>query len=121
MDGSDVNLAALTGGVPDTDSGVEHGDVLIAFAEAMVSDDDGVLAQARDAVIAAMGPAAMVDAAGVASNFERMVRIADATGIPLDERMAQMTQAVRTELGLGRFAGAENMPQTQGNPALRGA
>jgi hypothetical protein len=85
-------------------SGVEHGAVLIAFAEAMVKDGDEVLAQTRRAVIETMSPEAMVDAAGVASNFERMVRIADATGIPLDERMEGLSKEVRDELHLERFA-----------------
>jgi hypothetical protein len=86
-----------------TSSGVEHGNLLIAFAEAMVGDDDTVLAHARHAVIEVLSPAAMVDAAGVASNFERMVRIADSTGIQLDERMAALSQEVRDALQLERF------------------
>ena len=84
-------------------SGVEHGNLLIAFAEAMVGDDDTALTHARHAVIEAISPEAMVDAAGVASNFERMVRIADATGIQLDERMAVLSQKVRDALHLERF------------------
>ena len=50
-----------------------------------------------------LSPAAMVDAAGVASNFERMVRIADATGIPLDARMEALSHEVRDTLHLERF------------------
>ena len=84
-------------------SGVEHGNLLIAFAEAMVGDDDTTLTHARHAVIEGFSPEAMVDAAGVASNFERMVRIADATGIQLDERMAVLSQEVRDALQLERF------------------
>ncbi len=83
--------------------------MLIAFAEAVVGSDDVALAQAREAVITAMSAEALVDAAGVASNFERMVRIADSTGIPLDDRMAQLTKTVRDELQLERFAGSKNM------------
>jgi hypothetical protein len=45
----------------------------------------------------------MVDAAGVVSNFERMVRIADATGIPLDKRMERLSREVREALHLERF------------------
>ena len=45
----------------------------------------------------------MVDAAGVASNFERMVRIADATGIQLDKHMEVLSQEVREALHLERF------------------
>jgi hypothetical protein len=50
-----------------------------------------------------MGAEAVVDAAGVASNFERMVRIADSTGIPLDDRMSRASKEVREALGLERF------------------
>ncbi len=46
---------------------------------------------------------ALVDAAGVVSNFERMVRIADSTGIPLGEQMEVVTATVRDELALDSF------------------
>jgi hypothetical protein len=98
-----VNLSALTEHAAATSSGVEHGHLLIAFAEAIVMDNDAALTHARHAVIEGISPEAMVDAAGVASNFERMVRIADATGIRLDERMAALSQEVRDTLQLERF------------------
>ena len=98
-----MNLSALTDHAAATSSGVEHGNLLLAFAEAMVRDDDAALTQARHAVIQGISPEAMVDAAGVASNFERMVRIADATGIQLDARMAALSQEVRDTLQLERF------------------
>lgn len=68
----------------------------------MAADDD-MLQHTRHGVLEAMGPEAMVDAAGVASNFERMVRIADSTGIPLDNRMLRASEGVREELELERF------------------
>lgn len=108
MNGTEVNLQALTDEQVATASGVEHGEVLLAFAEAMVGEDDDGLAQARQTVMQAMGPAAMVDVAGVASNFERMVRIADGTGIQLDDRMAALSQEVRTALHLERFTVFKN-------------
>jgi hypothetical protein len=98
-----VNLSALTDHEAAALSGIEHGAALIAFAEAMVGDDDEVLVKTRQAVTEAMSPEAMVDAAGVASNFERMVRIADSTGTPLDERMEVLTKGVRDQLHLERF------------------
>ena len=64
----------------------------------------GTLIVGEHAVIEGISSEAMVDAAGVASNFERMVRIADATGIQLDERMAALSQEVRDTLQLERFA-----------------
>jgi hypothetical protein len=68
-----------------------------------VGEDNAALARARQAVIEVLSPEAMVDAAGVASNFERMVRIADSTGIPLDERMEVLSKEVRNQLHLERF------------------
>ena len=54
-------------------------------------------------MIEGISPEAMVSAAGVAPNFERMIRIAEATGIQLDERMAALSQEVRDTLQLERF------------------
>jgi hypothetical protein len=45
------------------------------------------------------GVEAMFDAAAVASNFERMVRIADGTGIPLGERLETAARGVRARGG----------------------
>ena len=83
---------------------MHHGPELLAFAEAIVHDEETV-ARTRGAVIATLGPAAMVDAAGVASNFERMVRIADATGIELGDLLEQASAEARKALGLERPAG----------------
>jgi hypothetical protein len=104
-----VNLSALTDPEAAATSGVEHGTILMAFAEAMVGDDDAALIHTRQAVIAVLGPAAMTDAAGVASNFERMVRIADATGIQLDARMEALSKGVRDQLGLERLTADKEM------------
>jgi hypothetical protein len=88
---------------------VPHGPTLEAFADAIVNGDD-TLADTRAAVIDALGAEAMVDAAGVASNFERMVRIADSTGIELGAFLEQVTGDVRDTLGLGATRGATTGP-----------
>ncbi len=103
MDGVDIDLSAVTADGIQATQGVAHSDVLIAFADAIVAADDNALQHTRHGVLEIMGPEAMVDAAGVASNFERMVRIADATGIPLDDRMARASEDVREVLELDRF------------------
>jgi acetyl-CoA acetyltransferase len=84
-------------------SGVAHGEALVAFAEAVVSLDVEAITRARERVIAALGVEAMVDAAAVISNFERMVRIADGTGIPLGEMLESRSRAVVEELRLDRL------------------
>ena len=96
--GEEIDLRGAL--VDETDSGVPHAAVLLAFADAVVSRDAGAMTAARNGLIQEMGEAAMVDAAGVASNFERMVRIADATGIPLNEQIEASTADIRSELGL---------------------
>jgi hypothetical protein len=96
--GETVDLHAVT--ESGRASGVAHGDVLVDFAEALVARDAAAIARARERVIAAIGEAAMVDAAAVASNFERMVRIADGTGIPLGEALETRSRAVVDELRL---------------------
>jgi hypothetical protein len=75
----------------------------VTFAEAVFSRDREAIAHGRDQLIAAMGVEAMVDAAAVISNFERMVRIADGTGIPLGEMLESRSRAVVEELHLDRF------------------
>jgi hypothetical protein len=108
--GQAFDLHAVTEGATTANSGVAHEETLLALAEAMVSDDEEALATARARVLDELGPEALVDAAGVASNFERMVRIADATGIPLDSFLDEMTADLRAELNLARFESTANTP-----------
>jgi hypothetical protein len=107
LTGAEIHLSAVTANDIKTASGVAHSDVLMAFADAIVAADEPTLPPTRHGVLETMGPEAMVDAAGVASNFERMVRIADATGIPLDDRMAKASQDVREALKLERFRASD--------------
>ena len=96
-----IDLGAITNGISTT--GITHERELIGFAEAMVGDDEDELARARSDLVAVAGEPATVDAAGVASNFQRMVRIADATGIPLGDRMETISAEVRATLDLEQF------------------
>jgi hypothetical protein len=91
-------------------SGVAHGEALLAFADALVGEDDSALERAREALLAELGPGGLVDAAAVASNFERMVRIADATGIPLDAPVRMIAAGLRSELSLDAFGSSANTP-----------
>jgi hypothetical protein len=112
MSGHDVDVSAVTDPAAASGSGVAHAETLVAFAEAMVGDDDAALASARGEVLDRLGPEALVDAASVASNFERMVRIADSTGIPLDGPVELMSEDLRGKLGIDRFAAAANTPES---------
>ncbi len=91
-------------------SGIQHAEALLAFADAAVSGEPEGLAAARERLLAEVGSEGLVDAAAVVANFERMVRIADGTGIPLDAPVAAMTTDLRDELDLARFGSASNTP-----------
>ena len=85
------------------DSGVPHGELLTALAEQTAGsawqDLKGTLAAAIDA----MGAQQAVDALVVASAFNGITRVADATGIPLDENTAATTTEMRHAVGLDAF------------------
>ena len=108
--GEAVDPHAVTDPKAAATSGVADAVVLIAFADALVQGDDAALVDARRGLIEAMGDEGMVDTAAVASNFERMVRIADATGIPVDSPVNAMTEGMRSDHGIDRFGSSANTP-----------
>ena len=88
--------------------------LLVAFAEAVMRDDDAELARAREALRAVLTPEAYVDACAVVGAFNVVDRIADATGIPLDAGLDAMSAEVREELDLARFGPSANTPGATG-------
>ena len=101
-------LAAVNGAAAGSDVGVVHGAELLAFPEAVMASDDAELARRRAALRAVVSPESYVEVAAVIAAFNVVDRVADATGIPLDDMMAAMSADVRAELGLERFASAAN-------------
>jgi len=102
---SQVDFSAITRGASAEVAGVDHGAELIAFADAAVARSPEV-GTAREAVQKSLGDAEVVDAAAVIANFQRMVRIADGIGIPLDEPMDAISADLRHEIGIDEFASA---------------
>ena len=102
--GDEVNLDAIVQG-QDADSGIPGGRELVRFTDAVLENAEDLEA-ARAAVVERLGEAEMVDAAGVIGNFQRMVRIADSTGIPVDGMMAEANADVREQLGLNELPSA---------------
>jgi hypothetical protein len=84
-------------------SGIPNAGILIEFAEAALGSDAARLDAARAAVIDAMGGEALSDAAGVAALFNAIDRVADSTGIPLEDDKAEMTVGMRDQLGINDF------------------
>jgi len=112
LTGDSVDLSAINHGESAAQgSGIAHAAALIALADAQVGDDDAALATARARLLAEIGAEAFVDATAVVANFERMVRVADATGTPLDEPVATLATGLRDELDLDRFGSAGNTPR----------
>ncbi len=107
--GEDVNLQTVTSG-SEVVSGVPHEAELIQFAEASLGDDDDEIANARRQAREKLGDAGVVDAAGVIANFQRMVRIADGAGIPLDTPMAIASAPMRSKLGIDSYSSSHNTP-----------
>lgn len=107
---ADINLQIINGDESATDGDIAHAKALMNFAESFARRDEAALAEARQRLLDEAGPEVLVDAAGVAANFQRMVRIADCTGIPLDIRNAAISVGVRKQLQLERFESARNTP-----------
>ena len=87
--------------------GVPYADVLMAYADAAVRRDSD-LAERRAAVESALGAEAVVDAAATVANYQRMVRIADGCGIPLDRFTDEQSAEWRASLGVNEYYSALN-------------
>ena len=108
MTETDIDLQGVNGDSVAAGTGVPYGAELMQFAETFALRDEAALAASRAALLSAAGEAVLVDAAGVAANFQRMVRIADSMGIPVDDMASELSQSIRSELELTRFESAKN-------------
>ena len=105
---SEIDIHMINGESSGNSTGIQFGEELMHFAEALSSGDEGRLTTARTRLLDIAGPGVLVDTAGVAANFQRMVRIADAMGIPVDTVDSDLSNEVRRELDLYRFESAAN-------------
>lgn len=100
--GGNYELKLLTGG--SGDGNIPHGALLVQFAEAVLGDDDARLAAIQSEIRSKMGDAALVDAAAIAATFNAIDRVADSTGIPIEDNKAEVTADFRAALGINAFA-----------------
>ncbi len=119
-EGNEVDYRGIADAASAEESSVPGAGALIGLVEATFSsnEESGIAARAR--VRDELGSPSLVDAAGVIGNFERMVRIADSTGIPLDAPVNVATEAVRGELGIDTYASAENTKSVRGWQRMMG-
>ncbi len=115
LNGEPADLHAVTGEPAqrrDDGAGrVPAQDALLDLVEATLAPAPADLVEVRQRVVEALGDAALVEASAVIGNFERMTRIADGAGIPLDAPVAAMTADLREELGINTFGSADNTPE----------
>jgi len=95
------NLNSVTS--DDLDPGVPYGRWLRGLTEAAINNDWLALAELRPKAEEAMGAQQTVDTLVVASAFNGITRVADATGIPLDANTADTTHELREQTGIQRF------------------
>ena len=72
-------------GDPTIDLGIPAGAPLLAFTDALISEDG--LSEARQRLVTAIGEDGAARAALTAANFQMMNRIVDATGVPVPASM----------------------------------
>lgn len=103
-------LEAITGAADKT-IGVPDEEVLVAIADAVYSGEPDRLSEVRALGVNAIGPTAVVDAIGVAAAFNGITKIANATGIPLDESTDALTPEMRASTGIDRYSDASKSRQ----------
>lgn len=69
---------------------------------------DDTVAELRTQLVAAAGPDAAGHAIATVTAFSGLVRVADGTGIPIDEGLAAASADIRQELSLSSYGGAAN-------------
>ncbi len=97
--GNEYDLAAIVSASAQ-DSGVAHGRQLLRFVDAVLNGSETDLRLSRNDVHKAIGAAAFVDTCATVASFNAVVKIADGTGIPLEEAKAERTRDLRAELGI---------------------
>lgn len=114
--------AAIEGaiGAAEGDGGVPSGAAMVRFSEAVTRASSDVEASRR-ALLDELGTAGFVEVAATVGIFNGLVRVADSTGIPLDDVSRKISAGFRDALGLGQFASAQNTdfeaePDERGEP-----
>jgi hypothetical protein len=113
--GEEYDLNLLIGG--EGDGNIAHGRLLVDFADAAIGQDAGALARAREQIRSLMGDAALVDSAAIVATFNAIDRVADSTGIPIEQGKAASSEDIRASLGINAFA--EDKGETA-DPRARG-
>lgn len=88
------NLDAVTEAA-EGEIGVDHEALLLEIAEGVYHADADKLSELRTRGATELGEQALVDAIAVASGFNGITKVANATGIPLDHTTEEQTGEMR--------------------------
>ena len=96
----------VMGVIGDDAVGVEDEELLIAIADAVFAGDRAELAQvrAKAKAVHAIGAEKLVGAIGIASGFDGINKVANATGIPLDAKTQEATVSLRQQTGIDDYS-----------------
>lgn len=90
------------------DSGVAFGAELLAFTDAVMARKGAAIEATRKALEAGLGVEGVVDTAAVIAMFNVVDRVADATGIPIDDGFTRdLRYAIGSELGMDHLTPEE--------------
>lgn len=95
-----------------SDAGIPAGGALLRFATAVQATSDD-LPDARTQLVSAVGEAGLREAAATIAIFNGLVRVADGTGIQLDDGVLADSADYRERLGLNGYGGAVNSPTVE--------
>ncbi len=95
-----------------SDVGVPASVALLRFADAAQANSSE-LPQARDELLQAVGEDGAVEAAATIAIFNGLVRVADGTGIQLDDGVLADSADYRDRLGVNSYGGAQNSPDVE--------
>ena len=82
---------------------IPHGKLLMALVQAVFDDEINNLEKARREVRSEMGDSAFVDACAIIASFSAVVKIADGTGIPLEDYKEKASRDIRKSLSIDKF------------------
>lgn len=98
----EFNLESVTR-VGEGKVGIPHEVILLKVAEAVYRGEGKELARVREEAQKILGPQALVDTIAVAAGFNGITRIANATGLPLDETTRDNTVKMRQSTGIDDY------------------